>query len=147
MIVVPNKKLVVRSQYGLMESSLCGRQPLRLSLISLKEGPSEGFDSFDVCLWLVHPTNQLFHSTSFAVIWLFPTTEVSKSLQDRSAGVIKLIPTSGFSLSRETPNNICSGQRMKSGSAAVLVGPRASAIDFKLITLRLLPVPVTKQEF
>ena len=32
------------------------------------------------------------------------------------------------------------------GSAAVLVGPRASAIDFKLITLRLLPVPVTKQE-
>ena len=69
MIVVPNKKLVVRSQYGLMESSLCGRQPLRLSLIFLKEGPSEGFDSFDVCLWLVHPTNQLFHSTACAVIW------------------------------------------------------------------------------
>ena len=33
------------------------------------------------------------------------------------------------------------------GSAAVLVGPRASAIDFRLITLRLLPVPVTMQEF
>ena len=113
MIVAPNKKLVVRSHYGLMESSLCGRQPLRLSLIFLKEGPSEGFDSFNVCLWLVHPTNQLFHSTSCAVIWLLPTTEVSKSLQDRSAGVIKLIPTSGFSLSRETPSNICSGQRMK----------------------------------
>ena len=113
MIVAPNKKLVVRSHYGLMESSLCGRQPLRLSLIFLKEGPSEGFDSFNVCLWLVHPTNQLFHSTSCAVIWLLPTTEVSKSLQDRSAGGIKLIPTSGFSLSRETPSNICSGQRMK----------------------------------
>ena len=94
MIVVPSKKLVVRSHYGLMESSLCGRQPLRLSLSFLKEGPSEGFDSFDVCLWLVHPRNQLFHSTSCAVIWLFPTTEVTKGLQDRSAGVMKLIPTS-----------------------------------------------------
>ena len=58
MIVVPNKKLVVRSQYGLMESSLCGRQALRLSLIFLKEGPSEGFDSFDVCP-LVGTTDKL----------------------------------------------------------------------------------------
>ena len=53
MIVVLNKKLVMCSQ---------------TQLDFLKEGPSEGFDSFEVCLWLVHPTNQLFHSTSCAVI-------------------------------------------------------------------------------
>ena len=64
MIVVLNKKLVMCSQ---------------TQLDFLKEGPSEGFDSFEVCLWLVHPTNQLFHSTSCAVIWLFPQLRLARA--------------------------------------------------------------------
>ena len=84
MVIVPNKKLVMRSQYGLMKSSLCGRQSLQLSL--KRNHRSEGFGSFEVCLCLVHPANQLFHCTSCLVIWLFPTTEVNKNLQDRRPG-------------------------------------------------------------